>query len=157
MARMQNRDRLLRKMAALPGHVRSALRQALAESADEITDMQRRLAPVKDGHLRNSIGSTFGTHTPDNPNVRGVTAAAGPADPDLTVVIHAGDEKAFYAAFVEFGTQAHEQPNNPRIGYQHPGATAQPFFYPAYRALKKRVKSRLTKAAKQAAHKVARQ
>jgi hypothetical protein len=37
----------------------------------------------------------------------------------------------------------------------HRGARAQPFFYPAYRALKKRVKSRLSRGASKAAKKIA--
>jgi hypothetical protein len=40
-------------------------------------------------------------------------------------------------------------------GSQHPGTAAQPFFYPSYRALKKRAKSRMSRAAKKAAQRVA--
>ena len=153
MAKLEGRDRLLRKMRALPDEVRSAIRQALAEGADEITDMQKRLVPVKSGALRNSIGSTFGKYKPANSNVRGVQAGTS-GDPDLTVTIHAGDAKAFYASFVEFGTAPHT--NQGRFaGTQHPGSRAQPFFYPAYRALRRRVKSRITRATTKAARKVA--
>lgn len=154
MARMENRQRLLKKMADLPGETRSAIRQALAQGADEITDMQKRLAPRKSGALRNSIGSTFGTYKAENSRVRGVSAGAGGADPDLTVTLHAGDAKAYYAAFVEFGTAPHPQ-GGMFEGTDHPGTTAQPFFYPAYRALRRRVKARVTRATKQAARRVA--
>lgn len=155
MAKMQNRERLLRKMERLPTAARQSMRVALDQSAGEIVDMQKRLVPRRSGALQNSIGYTFGNYRPDNSNVRGVSAGAEGADPDLSVTIHAGDATAFYAAFVEFGTAPHPQPNNPRIGYSHPGANAQPFFFPAYRALKRRVKSRITRAAKKAARDVA--
>lgn len=149
MARMQNRERLLRKMAEMPTAARAAIRPAIEEGAREVTDMQRRLAPKKTGALARSIGYTFGTYRPENSNVRGVSTA-GESDSDLSVTIHAGDATAFYAAFVEFGTAPHRQPNNPMVGYEHPGSRPHPFFFPAYRALKRRVKSRITRATKKA-------
>lgn len=154
-SRIERRAQLLAKMRALPAEVRSAIKQALAEGADEITDMQKRLASVKSGDLRDSIGSTFGDYKPDNSNVRGVSVKGGVSgDPDLTVTIHAGDEKAWYARLVEFGTPPHIN-GGKFAGSLHPGATAKPFFYPPYRALRRRVKSRITRATTKAAKKVA--
>lgn len=147
---VQGREALLAKLKAMAPEAKSAIKQALAESADEITDMQRRLVPARTGALRDSIGSTFGTYKPENSNVRGVSASSEGGDPDLTVTIHAGNAKAWYAAFVEFGTAPHD------IGAgHHPGAAARPYFFPAYRALKRRVKSRITRATTRAAKKVA--
>jgi hypothetical protein len=54
---------------------------------------------------------------------------------DLVAAVKAGDAKAFYARWVEFGTQKMQ---------------ARPFFFPAYRALKKRVKSRINREMKKA-------
>ncbi len=122
------------------------MREALEISAKEITDMQKRLAPVDSGDLQRSIGYTFGFYKAENANVRGVSESAGGADPDLSVTIHAGDAKAYYAAFLEFGTQGPYQIGGRFAGTTHPGTTAQPFFYPAYRSLKQRAKSRLTRA-----------
>lgn len=145
MARMANRQRLLDKMAAMPAAVRSAIRQALAESADEIVAAQKRLVPKKSGALERSIGSTFGTYQTENANVRGVTAGTKGSDPDLTVTIHAGDAKAFYAAMVEFGTAPHIN-GGLFAGTQHPGSSPTPFFFPAYRANRRRVKARISRA-----------
>ena len=142
---LQNRDRLLRKLARIQGAPRAAMRQALEQNAAEITAMQKRLAPVASGDLRNSIGSTFGKFRAANANVRGV-AGGGGSDPDLSVTIHAGDAKAFYAAFLEFGASGPWQIGGRFEGATHPGFSAQPFFYPAWRALKRRSKSRLTRA-----------
>lgn len=118
--------------------------------------MQKRLAPRKTGALANSIGYTFGTYRADNANVRGVSGGGGAGDPDLSLTIHAGDAKAYYAAFVEWGTSPHTAGGKFK-GAQHPGAAPEPFFYPAWRANRKRVKSRIsratTKSVRQAANK----
>jgi HK97 gp10 family phage protein len=146
---MQNRARLLKRLAAIQGAPRKVLRAALAKSAEEITAMQKRLAPVDSGDLRDSIGYTFGSYTPDNANVRGV-AAGGGGDPDLSVTLHAGNAKAFYAAFIEFGAAGPWEISGKFQGAEHPGFKPQPYFYPAYRALRKRAKGRITRTARKA-------
>ncbi|ULK98844.1 HK97-gp10 family putative phage morphogenesis protein [Bradyrhizobium sp. I71] len=157
--KVEGRERLLAKMRALPVEVRSAIKQALAQGADEITDMQKRLAPVSatgshgnpPGALRDSIVQTWGG---DKARYSSLAGSAGAGDPDLTVRISAGNSKVRYAHLVEFGTSPH--PNGGKFkGTDHPGTTAQPFFYPAYRALRKRVKSRISRATNKAAKKVA--
>lgn len=139
---------MLARLAAIPPKVRQEVGKATQKGADEITAMQKRLAPVRTGALRNSIRNVRGTYTPDNPNVRGF---GGPrkGDPDLTVHLVAGNAKAWYAALVEFGTKPHL--NKGRFaGTRHPGTTAQPYFYPAYRSLKRRYKARVTRAMRKA-------
>ena len=139
-------DKLRARAKAIPRNVRVATRRALETGAKEITSLQKSLVRDDTGDLKRSIGYTFGKYKPENANVRGVAAGGGLGDPDLSVTIHAGDAKAYYAAFVEFGTAPHEQPNNRINGGQHPGASAAPFFFPAYRALKRRAKGRITRA-----------
>lgn len=151
MSKIERRKQLLAKLAALPTEVRSSIKQALAEGADEITDMQKRLAPVKSGELRDSIKQTWGG---GRERYSSLNASAGAGDPDLTVRISAGNSKVRYAHLVEFGTRPHVN-GGKFAGTLHPGARAKPFFYPAYRALKKRVKSRITRATTKAAKKVA--
>lgn len=151
--KVQNLDRLKRRLSAIPKAARAEIRKALEKGAQEIVTMAKVMAPVSSGDLRNSIGYTFGEYTPANANVRGVEAGAGLGDPDLSVTIHAGDAKAFYAKMVEFGTAPHPQ-GGKFEGTEHPGGAAQPFFYPAYRLLKKRVKSRINRAVKKAARDV---
>lgn len=158
-SRMANRDRLLRKMAALPAQVRSALKQSLAQNADELVAMQKRLAPVgppsgqgrkaglQPGALRDSIVQTWGGAAPRYASLKG---AAGEGDPDLSVTISAGNSRVRYAHLVEFPTAPHIVGGKFK-GAQHPGTQGTPFFYPPYRALKRRMKSRMTRAAKKAA------
>lgn len=160
-------SKLKRKLRALPAIAREEIHGALQESAAEMVATAKSFAPVKSGDLRNSIGYTFGKYTPENSNVRGVgVVGAKLNDPDLTVTIHAGDAKAFYAAFVEFGTAAHTiTPKRPGgllnifgrtiTKVEHPGAAARPFFFPAWRLVKKKAKGRVSRATNKAAKKVA--
>lgn len=147
MATIERRERLVAKLRALPPEARSRIKQALAQGADEITDMQRRLAPKDTGKLRDSIMQTWG----DKPALSSAGLAGGgsmPGDPDLTVWITAGGgprDSGWYARFVEFGTASHVN-KGAFPGTIHPGTKAQPFFFPAYRSLKRRVKSRITRA-----------
>ncbi|QPC43491.1 HK97 gp10 family phage protein [Kaustia mangrovi] len=133
-------DKLQKKLKALPDQVRKDIHEAMKQGAEELTQMQRRLAPVDSGALRDSIGYTFGNFQADNANVRGVTAGSKIGDTELSVTIHAGDAKAFYAAFVEFGTV---------------DQNGQPYFFPAYRSLSRRIKGRISRATTKAAKKVA--
>lgn len=138
--KIEKRERLRQRMAKIGALARVEIRKALDVSADEMSSTARSFAPVDSGDLRRSIGYTFGEYKSANANVRGVNAGGGAGDRDLTVTIHAGDQNAFYAAFVEFG----------RVD-----AAAQPYFYPAYRLTKKRVRSRISRAVKSAAQKAA--
>lgn len=147
MRTIRNRDRLRRKLQAVPKAVRREVHGALQKSADEISGMQKRLVPVDSGDLQRSIGYTFGEYRADNASVRGVSGATvGIGDPDLTVILHAGDEKAFYAAFIELGTSGPYEIKGKFAGTMHPGLDGQPYFYPPVRASKRRVKSRISRA-----------
>lgn len=141
MARIQNKERLRRKLGELPPKVRQALAEPLGEGANEIANAQRRLVPVRSGALRDSIKVSSGTSK--DPNSVGVKIAAGDTG-----------ETRKYAALVEFGTPPHVQ-GGQFAGSQHPGTTAQPFFFPPYRAYRKRVKGKVTRAGKKAIKEVA--
>lgn len=161
--KIQNADRFLAKMSAMPRVAKDEVQKALKVSGEEIVDLARRAAPKRTGVLAQSIDSTIGKYVTDNANVRGVQASAG--GHDLLVTIHAGDEIAWYAALVEFGTSPHtiRAKNAEALGrdgrfgpvVEHPGSSAQPFFYPSYRLGKKRAKSRIGRAISTAARKVA--
>lgn len=128
-------DKFKRKLDALPERVRAAAQRALEQGATELVGMQKRLVPVDKGVLRDSIrweASAGGS--------RGLRSGRGSilalkGSRGLAVTVRAGDSKAFYAKWVEFGTKA------------QPG---QPFFFPAYRALRRRIGSRVMRAMKKA-------
>lgn len=145
--------KLHRKLQRMPEVAKAQIKTAMEKSADEIVAMARNLAPVlkepdarrRAGALRDSIGWTWGK-APQGAITLGKVASASLAG-DLTITIYAGtrdkklgDLDAFYARWVEFGTQ---------------NMSAQPFFYPSYRANKKRAVSRLRRAVTKAAKEVA--
>jgi HK97 gp10 family phage protein len=170
-SRILGADSLQKKLKRLPEETRTTIRQAIEQSASELVEMQKRLAPVKSGKLRDSIVATMGDGTTPKyaafqkrgGGKRRSSAVAG--DPDLSVRVTAGNSGVRYAHLVEFGTEPHEirakrakaLGKNGQFGtkVEHPGASAHPFFYPAYRALKKRVKSRISRATNKAARAVA--
>jgi HK97 gp10 family phage protein len=69
-----------------------------------------------------------------------VLAEAKSEEADLRVTVYAGNERAFYARWVEFGTVK---------------MVGRPFFFPAYRAVRRRVRGRLTRATRKAAKAIA--
>ncbi|MFY9292690.1 MAG: HK97 gp10 family phage protein [Methylorubrum rhodinum] len=149
--RWENRNRLLRKMKMLPEATKTAIKASLVEGGQEIVAAQKRAAPKKTGALAASIALTMGGNLPKYASFGGGSVQG---DPDLTAIISAGNERARHAHLVEFDTAPHI--NGGRFaGSQHPGTKAQPFFYGPYRALRKRAKSRVTRATRKAARKVA--
>lgn len=155
MARVERIEALRRKIKALSSApMRSRIKQAIAEAADEIADMQRRMAPVRTGALRASIKVTFGARPAQSSAGLGVGGAAA-GDPELTAWITAGGVgQGWYARFVEFGTAPHTAGGKFK-GARHPGARAQPFFFPAYRVMRKRAKSKISRAIGKAARDIA--
>ena len=143
--------RLKARMAAIPKAMRDAVKPAMEQSASEIVDLAKSLCPVDKGVLRDSIGWTWGSV----PN--GSMALAAETSGELTITVFAGNDEAFYARWVEFGTRAsvkgervadhRKGPGYTRKSYRtHSGTPAQPFFYPAFRFSKKRVSGRIKKA-----------
>lgn len=137
----------------LPQQVRSRVKQALAEGADEIVALQRSLAPKKTGKLRESITATMGGgEVPKYAAFRSRKQGKSRnsrlidvADPELGVVITAGNNAVRYAHLVEFGTAPHIN-GGKFAGTKNPGTQARPFFYPGYRASKRSVKSKIRAA-----------
>jgi HK97 gp10 family phage protein len=127
-------SKLNRKLAALPVVAKDEMRKAIAQSAREIADLAERLVPVNSGTLAASIGWTWGAP----PGGSMVLAKGGVGD--MVATVYAGDDEAFYARWVEFGTAK---------------VAAQPFFYSAYRSLRKRIRRRIAAGSRRAARKVA--
>ncbi|MET3924603.1 HK97-gp10 family putative phage morphogenesis protein [Devosia sp. 2618] len=153
MAKVIGLDRLKRKLAALPKLAEEEISKAMIQSAEEIVAMAKSLAPQDSGDLINSIGWTWGD-APKGAMVLGKVKSSGRGAGNLQITVYAGGGDAFYARFVEFGT-------SPRVnggqfaGSSHPGTSAQPFFYPSYRATRKRAKGRVTRAITRSAKRAA--
>ncbi|UXN70896.1 HK97 gp10 family phage protein [Devosia neptuniae] len=122
MAKIFGLSSLEKKLRAIPKATRVEIRGVLEKSATEMVALAKSLAPTDDGDLVASIRQEPGKH-------------------DLSVVVRAGGEATTrngydYSLAVEHGTA-----NMPD----------QQFFWPAYRAVKKRAKSRATSAVRKAA------
>ena len=137
-AEIKNADRLLRKLTIIPEAMREKIRVAMADEADEIVAMMKRLAPVDDGDLRDSSGWRWGSKAPKGSMSLG-TVQAPAMGSTLTLTIYAGNNKAFYARFVEFGTVK---------------MVKRPFFFPSYRARRKEAKRAIRAAVRAAARQV---
>lgn len=113
---------LNRKMKAIPPAAERAAGMALHKGADELVGMQKRLAPVDDGDLQGSIKKE-----PIGPTKVIVVAGCAPT----TRPVRKGQKAVYdYALGQEFGTAK---------------MAANPFFYPAWRALRRSVRSRVTR------------
>ncbi|SEQ33108.1 phage protein, HK97 gp10 family [Faunimonas pinastri] len=131
MAKVRNRERLAKVLQALPARVKEATKAALAQNADELVLLQKRLVVVDKGVLRDSITAT---ELSEEKGYLGYQVQAG--GPTTTRPVREGAGVTYdYALAVEFGTEK---------------MAAEPFFYPSYRANKKRFKSRVTRAMRKA-------
>lgn len=141
---------LNKKLAALPKAAETAIKAAMSQGADEIVALMKSLVPVDTGDLKDSIGWTWGKAPKGALSLGAVTSVDG----KLIITIYAGDARAYYARWVEFGTAPHIN-GGKFAGTQNPGMKAQPFFFVSFRALRKRTKSRITRAINKSAKQVA--
>lgn len=138
-ATVQGVDRLKAKLAAIPESVRDAMSDALAGGAADLVAMQRRLAPKDTGELASSIRWNWADGTANADGLKAgraeQIAAKGETNLAINVTTGTGMKIPMNAIWQEFGTR--EQP-------------AQSYFYPAYRALKKKIAARIASASRRA-------
>ncbi|KAB2729396.1 HK97 gp10 family phage protein [Brucella intermedia] len=122
-----------KRLAKLPASVLKKTNEAIKKNAEEWVDWAQKMAPEdpKDGvYLKPSIRH-YETETGGQ-----VVRAGGEA-----TTVDGYD----YALGVEFGTAPHIA-GGVFEGAQHPGTSGQPFFWPSYRMLRKRMSSRRSRA-----------
>lgn len=144
--------KLDKKLRKLPEAAMAKIRAEMERSAIEIVRLAKSLV-AKDSHdLENSIGWTWGAPPRGSMTLGKVAKSA--LGKQLTLTIYAGDDRVYYARWVEFGTAPHPQ-GGKFNGTMHPGTVAHPFFFPAYRAYRKKAKAAIGKAIRESAKKVA--
>lgn len=124
----------------IPEAIRKAASDAMEKGAQEVVDMMKRRVPRDTGELANTIGWTWGD-APKGSMVIG--EVQNRKYNTMRIVIFAGSEKTRVgnrnqfqlARLLEFGTQ--------EMG-------PKPFFFGSWRANKKRVRSRVTRAIREA-------
>ncbi len=127
-SREQQIARLRRRLEAVPKSVKIAVEAAVDSAADDLVATARRLAPHDDGDLQDSIRKEVGDH-----DLARTVKAGGPT---TTRPVREGASATYDYAFAqEFGTQ--KMPANP-------------FFFSAYRLLRKQIVSRIKRAGSKA-------
>lgn len=118
--RLERKRKLFDKLRRLVPTVEEAIDQAAGQSAAEMAALAKGFAPVRTGTLQTAIYAQ---------------KVAGTLSPVWKVAVDEGKGptgvNAFYGRWVEFSTV---------------DTAAQPFFFPAYRLVRKRHRSRLTRA-----------
>lgn len=128
-----NRDRLRRRLKAIPLEVRKALRAQNAVNAAEMVETAKGFAPEDDGVLRASIKSQ---DVSDSTRISQRVEAGGPTTTRPVRKSEKGNAPTYdYALAQEHGTE--DMP-------------AHPFFWPAWRLKRRRFKTRMSRAAKKA-------
>lgn len=164
-------DRLKRQIGALPKLQREAVRAALQQNAAELANAISRAVPADTGDLAASIGYAPLGQAPATSATQAIRAnnserAGVLGDAGLGYEVFAGNNIAFYARWVEFGTapsvagqrmgsrnsDINQSKALGRKAYRtHPGTQPQPYFFPTVRAFKKRLKGRVVRNANKAA------
>lgn len=145
--------RIVAKLKQIPAVAVDAARVAMEEGAEEVCAFMRQLVPAKSQALRRSIGWTWGELPPGSFMIDDIRSGPnqGQQYATLRIKIYAGSREAFYARFVEFGTQPHSLTRNASVargkrqatGRGHPGTIAQPFFFPAWKAKRPAFRNRI--------------
>lgn len=125
----------------IPEAATRRVKEAMEKAAYEVVGLMKRLAPVDAGDLRDSIGWTWG----EPPKGAMVLGKSKQAVAGLAITIYAGGGDAFYARFVEFGTEGHTA-GGKFAGAKIPAIAAQPFFFPAWRVKRRSSRTRITRA-----------
>ncbi|MDR6101019.1 HK97 gp10 family phage protein [Agrobacterium larrymoorei] len=134
MAKDGGISRVQQRLAMIPKNVRAALQPELIKNGNDLAVTARILAPRDSGALQESITVTpGGTATPPYSAPGGRVIV-----PELAVAVTAGNKDVRYAHLVEHGTTE---------------APAQPFFWPAFRMMRKKISGRLKRAASTAVKK----
>jgi HK97 gp10 family phage protein len=140
-------DRLKRQLLAVPEAQRRALSRRLEDTAGKVRDAIRRAAPRIDGVLQASIDYRQGQVAPANAFLaanNGGASGSVKGELGLLYSVTAGNAEAFYARWVEFGTNPHSLYTGANLrskkhqfrGASHPGARANPFFFSTIRELR---------------------
>jgi len=159
-AKFEGREALTRKLRQIVPEAEAEYAKAIEVGAKELAEAIRARAPRKTGTYaasieaakvagRNNAQKPIGVQPTKDPNAWGIFAN-------------------FYWRFLEFGTKAgvrgersgvfgaKQQKTEGRKSYRtHPGSRAFPHVFPTFRAMRKRIRSRVTRSINKAVKKVA--
>lgn len=139
---VRRKDELFAKLKKIAPSVEKALVVTNGKAADDMVTLARSFVPVRTGKLRDSIVATPPGGLPP------VHSQGNQQVPAGAYAVTAGNDKVRYAHLVEFGTSPHTNQGTVP-GTLNPGAPAQPYFFPAYRLIRKGMRNRATRAINQ--------
>lgn len=137
----QLNPRIVAKLKRIPDVAVAAAARAMEEGAEDIVQGMKAIAPVGNyggaGDLRDSIGWTWGDVPEGSFVIDEIRSGRNRGDQfaTLRIKIYAGNREAFYARFHEFGTV---------------NMTANPFFFPTWRAKRAEYRKRIRAAVRAA-------
>lgn len=137
-------DALRARFKAIPAAVREAVAKALEQSAEEIVQMMRRLAP--NAAVAGGVGWTWGDAPAGSIVIGRVRSGRrqGATFGKMQITIFSAH---FTAGWWEFGTAERFHKSGKSTGQ----IVASPYFFPSYRALARRARSRAARAMNKAA------
>ena len=163
MAKVEGLEKLRAQIRSIPEKVAGQMSEGIGAAAYDLADAIQAHTPRATGALANSVDYCAGDppadakmgaadKTVENPLAEALT------DKGLRYSVYAGDDRAFYARWVEFGTRAgkvgdktsDKSHRSRTVKRTHPGTKAQPFFYPTIRARMSRTKSAVSRAVSKA-------
>ena len=141
---VQGSEALARKLAAIKAKVPPVIRPVLVKSGEEIAADARSLAEAsrRSGGLIESIQVTGPGGTTPSHSTKGGSRTAG----EWEVLVTAGDSDARHAHLVEGGTGERRHKDGTPTG----SMPAKPFFNPAFRLNRERLKRRINRAFRKA-------
>ena len=132
-SKFTGQQRAFKQLRRVAPEVTEELDKSLQKSAEEVAGLAHDLAPKASGEYADSI-------------------QAKPIE-DKAGVPRWGVFADWIWRFIEFGTSAgkrgervHQNGRSRKVGRTHPGTPARPHIWPAYRAVKKRIKGRTTRS-----------
>lgn len=162
MPKVLGRDRLIKRLQALPVEIKAGMNAALADGATKIVGEMKALLSDDEKLQAATDWKTGGP--PSGPSgMLGATKNVSADNPDLKVTIFSGSFKAFWARWREFGTAPHslaygasrKRGKLQNKGPHHPGERARPYFFSIWRANKKMVKKAVALAVNKAMKEIA--
>lgn len=140
--KVAKKGRLLAKLKRTVPEIETVLEKVNGKSAGDMVAYARTFVPVRTGALRDSLRAI----APGNLPARYSQGAGKTTSKAVAWLVTVGNSKVRYAHLVEFGTAGPYTVGGLYAGARHPGIRAQPYFFPAYRLIRKRHRGRVTRA-----------
>ena len=146
-------QRLERRIKAIPAHVRAAMRESMARTADEIVARMKRKVVEDTGTLEASIDWTWGQAPKGTTSL--IQARADGLRADDTITIFAGGDPTSKRVHNKLGGAIYEYDYALAVEFGTKNMQAHPFFFVTWKAMKRVARNRQRKAVRDSIKKAA--